>query len=103
MSKAILVIDMPENCLNCPLADWANCRIIKKCHTGHIRPNYCPLRHLPEKKEEVNLNAILEVAKDKDEVWQGIFMSYMIDGYNACIDEIGGGTNETDKETHQSP
>ena len=111
MSKAILVMDMPECCRKCDL------RVIGAYNfctgTGgrkidqmtiineDIKPDWCPLRPMPEKKEELNLNSILEVTKDKDEVWQGIFMSYMIDGYNACIDEIGG-NNETDKETHQS-
>ena len=90
MSKAILVMDMPKNCLNCPLADWANCRITKKCNTGYYRPDSCPLRPMPEKKEVCG----------KYPQPDGITPSYKI-GYNACIDEIGG-NNETDKETHQS-
>ena len=79
MSKAILVMDMPKNCLNCKMADWANCRITKICHTGCYRPDWCPLSPMPEKKAERNAYT----------------------GYNQCIDEIGG-KNETDKETHQS-
>jgi len=113
MSKAILVIDMPENCLECPLEYGVavnnkillNHNICNGCGKPNAdstkKPDWCPLRPMPEKKEELNLNAIMEKTIDKDEVWEGIFLSYMIDGYNACIDEIGG-NNETDKETHQS-
>lgn len=90
MSKAILVIDMPKNCLHCKLQDWANCRIVKGCHTGDTRPDWCPLRPMPERKEELNLNSILVEANSKAEVTDGILMSFMIDGYNACVDELGG-------------
>ena len=69
MSKAILVLDMPKNCLNCPLADWANCRITKGVHTGYFRPDNCPLRDIPEKQEDLPANVYR-------------------DGWNACIDRI---------------
>lgn len=55
MAKAVLVMDMPENCFKCNLQDWANCRITKKCHVGEGRPDWCPLRELPESKEEFEL------------------------------------------------
>lgn len=87
MSKAILVMDMPKNCFHCKLQDWANCRIVKGCHTGYYRPDWCPLRPLPEKKELSLINSD--------------FVRGYKTGYNDCIDEIGG-LNETDKETHQS-
>lgn len=48
MSKAILVMDMPKNCIYCPLSEWATCRITKKCHTGYERPTWCPLREVKE-------------------------------------------------------
>ena len=48
MSKAVLVIDMPESCFHCKLHDWLNCRIIKGCHTGNTRPDWCPLKEMPE-------------------------------------------------------
>lgn len=80
MSKAVLVIDMPKNCLHCKLQDWANCRIVKGCHTGDTRPDWCPLRPMPEKMQ------VCGVYPQKD----GIVPSYKI-GYNACIDEILGG------------
>lgn len=73
MSKAILVIDMPDNCLGCKLQDWANCRIVKGCHTGKNRPEYCPLKPLPEKAE------LTFVDHGQDQIAMG---------WNACIDEI---------------
>lgn len=100
MSKAILVMDMPECCRKCDL------RVIGVYNfctgTGgrkidqmtiineDIKPDWCPLRPMPEKKEVCG----------KYPQPDGITPSYKI-GYNACIDEIGG-NNETDKETHQS-
>lgn len=102
MSKAILVIDMPENCLECPLEFGVavnnkvllNHNICNGCGKPNAdstkKPDWCPLRPLPEKKEVCG----------KYPQPDGITPSYKI-GYNACIDEIGG-NNETDKETHQS-
>lgn len=43
MSKAALIIDIPKNCWDCKLQDWAHCRITKRCHTGDTRPPWCPL------------------------------------------------------------
>ena len=73
--KAILVLnEMPENCFKCKLQDWANCRIVKACHTGDTRPDWCPLKPLPDKKPHTE--DVLEV--------------FVNTGYNACIDEILG-------------
>ena len=73
--KAILVIEMPENCFKCKLQDWANCRIVKGCHTGDTRPNWCPLKPMPSKK-------------DKPTKSESVACFNL--GYNACIDEILG-------------
>ena len=77
--KAILVLEMPENCFKCKLQDWANCRIVKGCHTGDTRPDWCPLKPMPEKMQVCG----------KYPQPDGIVPSYKI-GYNACIDEILG-------------
>lgn len=74
MSKAILVMDMPESCFSCKLSEWANCRITKRCHVQHSRPFDCPLHELPQKKDERDF--------DSDSDYFGAL------GYNACIDEI---------------
>ena len=75
--KAILVIDMPENCFKCKLQDWANCRIVKGCHTGDTRPDWCPLKPIPSKRPTIGKES------DND-------ILCMNAGYNACIDEILG-------------
>ena len=78
MSKAILVMDMPSSC--------AECQLILEDMTSAIcfgsdvntidvewekkKPTWCPLREVPQKKDNNKYYAL---------------------GYNACIDEILGG------------
>ena len=76
--KAILVIDMPNECIKCPLFAFGVCQANR--HTVSFetitfgkRSNYCPLRPLPTK-----------YGVDIDE-------PYAL-GYNACIEEITGET-----------
>ena len=76
MAKAVLVMDMPENCFKCKLQNWANCKITNKCHVGGCRPDWCPLRELPEK--------IPELKSGYEEVSTSIHRV----GWNACLDEI---------------
>ena len=74
MSKCVLVMDMPKDCYECKLQDWLTCRIAKKCNTSHSRPDWCPLRELPKKKEDNANNS-------------ESFACFKL-GYNACIDEL---------------
>lgn len=60
MPKAVLVMDMPECCPDCRFfeSDWRECYAISKRYnrdimTEEAKPNWCPLRELPEKKEEL--------------------------------------------------
>lgn len=84
MNKAVLVIDMPNNCWECPCFmdnGWrCQCRLDmdEEVHDG--RPDWCPLHQLPEKWEEKPYNS----ASRKD--WQR--------GYNHAIDDICGVVNE---------
>lgn len=86
MSKALLVIDMPVLCEDCPISyknDYRDmCPIIGLYHnTANERPDWCPLIPMPEnddccgklKQEDMN-NA------DKKWGWGN--------GWNACIDTI---------------
>lgn len=98
MSKAVLVMDMPIDCMSCSL-----------CHKGELiyrgdflykqtymciarpeeveefylkdvfgdKPSWCPLRPVPNKKEVCGKYPQLD----------GVVPSFKI-GYNACIDEI---------------
>lgn len=73
MSKAILVIDMPESCDKCPLlfrhkeerCCWAEGR-----NSFTTKPSWCPLKSVPDKVE--------------------VFMDDWADSYNACLKEILG-------------
>lgn len=83
MSKSFLVMETPESCRKCDLrvigsvnfCTGANCRKIDqiKIINEDIKPDWCPLRELPQKKE-------MHFLDDASE--------YHRQGYNACIDEI---------------
>ena len=89
MSKAVLVMDMPSSCDECPLfgshySDMtckANGRSINYPYPKDERQDYCPLRNLPEKK--VLSGDVADIQKMGKEL--------MDIGYNACIDEISKG------------
>lgn len=82
MSKAVLVMDMPSSCDECPLFDShysdmtckANGRSINYPYPKDERQDFCPLRELPKKKE-IRLDHALHEYES---------------GYNACIDELLG-------------
>ena len=86
MSKAVLVIDMPESCDNCPYADliMGDCEafsVLKRTYTYELpdenekRPEYCPLKPLPEMRERV------PVSFDYD----GGFSHGIVHGHNEVI------------------
>lgn len=70
MAKAILVIDMPDNCGNCPILEY--------CHNNdgksdlNIRQKWCPLKEVPNKQSYNGLDGYNDYT----------------DGWNDCIDEI---------------
>lgn len=79
MSKAVLVMDMPESCDMCDLTDMANgkmycgvpgCGELTKDYIS-CRPDWCPLRPMPEKKQNACTHGFAG-------------------GWNACIDAIEG-------------
>lgn len=93
MAKAILIMDMPESCDMCDLTDsiaaWGT---IARYYTApgimedvtdytECRPDFCPLRESPEKKETVNPQECYINSYWTDE---------MKAGFNACVDEITG-------------
>ena len=91
MGKAVLVIDMPEHCDDCPLRVlWAKYHCVvngKYCgdedgyYSSLTKPSWCPLKSLPEKKETSYQLDTLNVRIQ----WQG---NTFREGWNACIDEI---------------
>jgi hypothetical protein len=90
MSKSVLVIDTPENCRSCYLRGFTlnlqYCRgKLKDIKDTSIKPDWCPLKPLPEKSTTEN---------DMTDYQCG-----MVDGRNQCIDEITGG--EVDEEINR--
>lgn len=100
MSKSVLVIDTPENCYDCPfgtgycsdleyeglceLADCLDCNeiLITEEHYGcesKSRPDWCPLKPLPERKNFVNSTNGIEANAN-------VYSA----GWNGCIDAITG-------------
>lgn len=89
MEKAILIMDMPERCNNCYAAYMSTtgefiCRASREKipPKPRKRPDWCPLRELPEKKE-----LYLSINNEK---------GYCV-GFNDCLDDILGETNGKEK------
>lgn len=87
MSKSVLVIDTPENCISCSISrDCSNiletctfCPITGKCvldKEAETIPDWCPLKPLPEKD-------------DFDDPYEEYYTGYR-DGWNRCLEEIVG-------------
>ena len=96
MAKAILIMDMPEQCDKCPLLlkipqknGLALC--LARPTNGQEeynpkrekswRPDWCPLRELPEKKPELKSG------------YENLSTSIRRVGWNACLDAIEGGAH----------
>lgn len=84
--KAILVTDMPDNCMECDVKfrDWqTHCcagddekREVWEYAINGTKPDWCPLREMPEREHDADL---------WDDYYRGVE-----DGWNNCIDEILG-------------
>jgi hypothetical protein len=85
MSKAILIMDMPSRCNVCPLIDesYDYCiptdRDVSE-YAYETKPTWCPLKEVPQQREE----------KMSSDV--GLRDCGFVDGWNACIDKIMGGS-----------
>ena len=93
MAKAVLVMDMPESCDMCDFVDdeqpprygektlYCGVQGIGEDVTDYIacRPEFCPLRELPEKRE-INHN--------KNHYISNFWTDAKSVGWNACLDEI---------------
>ena len=92
--KAIVVIDMPESCDECPCyyKDFFVCRVAKKENENWYgtKPNWCPLKSMPNRDpisdEEIASEEDYEVRK---------FCGAFNLGWNNCLDEIGGQDEDT--------
>ena len=83
MSKSVLVIDTPKNCLECIMLTETHDCIMQDKETNYNAYSYTklqegrPLREMPEK---------IGIALDE--------LNSYTDGWNACIDAIGGGNSD---------
>lgn len=79
MSKSVLVIDTPENCGKCKFISTFWCRATgdRRVPNNDVIPVWCPLDPLPE--------------KDNGDYPANTFDAGFVEGWNQCIDEIGGG------------
>lgn len=87
MSRAVLIMDMPESCDMCDFTDMVNGKMycgVPGC--GELaedyiscRPDWCPLHQVPEEREENHT---------------GTYEDNFNEGCNTCIDAIGGMESE---------
>lgn len=82
MSKSVLVMETPESCRSCYLCGFTlalqYCREkLKDIKGTSVKPDWCPLKPLPEKDDFVNV--------PHDEYYTGYH-----DGWDNCIDAITG-------------
>lgn len=99
MRKSVLVMNTPENCLDCRFCyeldegaeaccsisdDDKDVSLMKKidCEYGYCqgKPDWCPLKPLPEEK--------------KEEYWRSKLSLAWIRGWNTCISKIKGGNTD---------
>ena len=93
MSKAVLVMDMPERCDKCllllkiPQKDGLALCLARPTNGQEEynpkrekswRPDWCPLRELPERKEELAI----------EQYEFGGLGKAFVSGWNACLDAI---------------
>lgn len=91
MAKAVLVMDMPESCGECPFCRGLNeCKVKKYLVRDRLftiftvdaqimeggKPSWCPLRELPEK------------IPDLEHGYENVEKSIIRIGWNACLDTI---------------
>ena len=98
MKKAALIIDMPTRCADCPLNAilktgepicFTTLKNITNDECYKQKPDWCPLKEIPEKKNETHV-----VAKPyKDTPWHSSLVTEKDEkaiGFNQCLDEIIG-------------
>lgn len=99
MSKSVLVIDTPENCLDCQFCyeldegaeaccsisdEDKDTSLMKKidCEYGYCqgKPDWCPLKPLPEKKEYVDPTSSAKAKKNIIAVGWNTYINMIVKG-----------------------
>ena len=81
MAKGIIVVEIPEKCMDCPCYDEDVCycdiadKRVKEAVNSGSKPDWCPIHPLPEKDKENYVRA--------DSYWRK-------QGWNACLNMIMG-------------
>ena len=97
MSKAILVIDMPESCDKCPMFHGfytdmtcgANNCVINYPYPKDFRQDWCPLKPAPEKIDVPDFDHSIKAEnKNAEEVGAYMYDRGIYRGYNLCVDKI---------------
>ena len=86
MSKAMLIIDEPSSCIDCPCyftsEGYEECEAIintiEDIDTENGKPTWCPLRPVPTLKED---NSVIYIER-----YEGY-----LEGWNDCVKEMLGG------------
>ena len=86
MPKAVLVMDISECCADCPCSFFERdnpilnliCGVTQEDAYNVGKPDWCPLRELPEKKEELAI----------EQYEFGGLGKAFVSGWNACLDAI---------------
>lgn len=84
MAKAVLVMNMPESCADCPCSFFERdnpilnliCGVTQEDAYNVGKPDWCPLRELPEK------------IPDLEHGYENVDKSIIRIGWNACLDMI---------------
>lgn len=92
MSKSVIVIDTPESCSDCPCCshyDFGSYCEVKNKELEYdyekiifIKPEWCPLIPLPERKDISHLTGHSLVQ---------VFERQYKKGYNDCLSDLKGG------------
>ena len=90
--KAILVMEMPENCISCPLDNHGRCYIKPTVGITVIpqkgRPELCPLVPMAERRT-FNGEAAIKSPYLSGRVTEAMKEAIAL-GWNACLDAIEG-------------
>lgn len=101
MAKAVLVMDMPESCIGCNFLYFDGDTMLDSCKAYEVakpvdsetyeKPDWCPLRELPEKKTSFSDEMEKEKVSGRFDGETGSEYANLvgkITGWNACLDEI---------------
>lgn len=86
--KGLIVVDIQDNCYQCPAYsdEWDICNISGEDTTGGKKPDWCPIKPMPEKKN---------VPKKVCSI-PGVHYVGWANGWNHCVDEILKGASNED-------